>query len=83
MRRKPKNRTECSIQKFKAREDGGPASFYVAIDRERTATELGPVVGIRVFYKHAKGSDLDNVLLQISDYLSREVQTVSKELASE
>jgi hypothetical protein len=78
-RRRPRNRLECETHKIKAREDTG-ATFYIQFDRERDGLTLGPVCGVRINYKHAKGSDLDAALLKISDLISREIQTPKKEL---
>ncbi|MCA3704277.1 MAG: hypothetical protein INF12_14740 [Methylobacterium sp.] len=78
-RKRPRNRLECETHKIKAREDTG-ATFYVQLDREREGLKLGPVVGVRIYYKNAKGSDLDTALLKISDLISREVQTLGKDL---
>jgi hypothetical protein len=80
-RRRPPNRTVCETFKIKPREDAG-ASFYVSVDRESPdGFAVGRVVGVRIQYKHARGSDLDAALLKISDLISREVQTVEKVLA--
>ena len=77
-RRRPRNRTVCETFKVKSREDTA-ATFYVQVDRESpNGADLGPVVGIRVYYKNAKGSDLDDALSKISDLISREVQTAGK-----
>lgn len=77
-RRRPRNRTVTECHKVKSREDT-LAAFYVHVDREcENGCDLGPVVGIRIHYKHAKGSDLDAALAKISDLLSREVQTTAK-----
>ena len=79
MRRRPRNRTVTECYRIKTRDDAA-ATFYCHIDREAidaNGAELGPVVGVRITYKHAKGSDLDAALLKISDLISREVQTVS------
>ena len=80
-RRKPRNRTVTECHKIKTRGDA-MASFYVHIDRDSDdGITLGPVCGVRVHFKHAKGSDLDAALSKISDLISREVQTVEKVLA--
>ena len=77
-RRRPRNRTVCETFKVKSREDSG-ATFYVQVDRESSnGADLGPVCGIRIHYKNAKGSDLDTALAKISDLISREVQTTGK-----
>ena len=77
-RRRPRNRTVTECHKIKSRADT-LASFYVHIDREtENGADLGPVVGVRITYKHAKGSDLDAALAKISDFISREVQTSAK-----
>lgn len=79
-RKRPSNRTVCETYKIKPRGDAG-ASFYVSIDRESSdGFNLGRVVGVRIQYKHARGSDLDNALLKISDLISREVQTTAKDM---
>ena len=77
-RRRPRNRTVTECHKVKSREDTA-ATFYCHIDRESAdGVTLGPVVGVRITYKHAKGSDLDTALAKISDLISREVQTQGK-----
>lgn len=79
-RKRPPNRLVCETHKIKSREDSG-ATFYVSIDRESDdGNTLGRVVGVRINFKHARGSDLDAALLKISDLISREVQTVSKDM---
>lgn len=78
IRKRPQNRLVCETHKIKTRDDA-LATFYVNIDREsQDGSTLGPVVGVRIHFKHAKGSDLDGALLKISDLLSREVQTTEK-----
>lgn len=80
-RKRSANRMICETFKVKTREDTH-ASFYLQVDREsQDGVTLGPVCGIRIHFKHAKGSDLDAALLKISDLISREVQTVEKVLA--
>jgi hypothetical protein len=80
-RRKPRNRTVTECHKIKTRADA-MASFYVHIDRDsEDGINLGPVCGVRIHFKHAKGSDMDAALLKISDLISGEVQTVEKVLA--
>lgn len=79
-RRKPKNRTTTVCRKFKS----NGCKIYVHTDRDahdENGLKLGPVNGIRLHFRFAKDSDLDTVLSQVSDYLSREVQTVEKVLA--
>jgi len=78
---KADSRTENSRVKFKFADAEGGGAFYVNIDRNRKGLTLGPVVGVRINYKHARGSQMDVCLEKISDYLSREVQTVEKVLA--
>lgn len=79
-RKRPPNRTVCETHKVKTRDDA-LASFYVSFDRSSVdGLTLGPVVGVRIHFKHAKGSDLDSALLKISDLISREVQTTEKQL---
>jgi hypothetical protein len=73
-------RTENIREKFKFSDGEGGGAFYVNVERNRDGYAVGPVVGIRINYKHARGSQMDVCLEKVSDFLTRQVQTVEKAL---
>ena len=82
-RRRPRNRTVTECRKFKVMDPHTKTAIkmYVHVDREaldENGVTKGPVVAIRLQMRHAKGSLMDGVLAQVSDFLSAEVQTTGK-----
>lgn len=85
-RKRPSNRivTECHKVICEDRKKGIVVKMYLHVDREPSdgnGLSLGPVCGVRITPDNAiAGTLLEDALKQISETISREVQTTSKEL---